>query len=262
MFRKHQYIGENNGKYTANRTLEIIRAMYNKAIELRKWSGNNPTRGTKKFREIARDRFLQADECARFFDAVNADKSEIVRDYIMLALFTGQRRSNLLQMRWDEISIPRAEWRIPRTKNGEPLTVHLSPQALDIIKRRRLAAEADAEWVLTPDDTIGLHEAFVEKLLAWFEQNLSGARVVITHHAPAMNPHTKYGSSPLMPAFNSLDMVPIIEKYQPHLWIYGHTHECDNQCIGRTQIISNQLGYGTPQLRVLAEALQQTGFAK
>ncbi|MEQ1704624.1 MAG: hypothetical protein ABL867_01465 [Rickettsiales bacterium] len=38
-------------------------------------------------------------------------------------------------------------------------------------------------------------------------------------------------------------MVPIIEKYQPALWVYGHTHECDDQMVGRTRIISNQRGY-------------------
>ncbi len=46
-----------------------------------------------------------------------------------------------------------------------------------------------------------------------------------------------------MPAFNSLDMLEIIEKYQPALWVYGHTHECDDQMIGKTHVISNQLGY-------------------
>jgi hypothetical protein len=46
-----------------------------------------------------------------------------------------------------------------------------------------------------------------------------------------------------MPAFNSLDMVNVIEDRQPALWVYGHTHECDDQTIGRTRIISNQLGY-------------------
>ena len=69
------------------------------------------------------------------------------------------------------------------------------------------------------------------------------ARVVISHHAPAVNPNTKYGNSELMPAFNSLDMLLIIEKYQPNIWVYGHTHECDDQTIGNTRIISNQRGY-------------------
>lgn len=102
---------------------------------------------------------------------------------------------------------------------------------------------ASAGKLLTPVDTVMLHKVFVKKLLAWFEQDLSGVRVVISHHAPVINPHTQYGNSPLMPAFNSLDMPEIIEKYQPRLWVYGHTHECDNQLLGKTQIISNQMGY-------------------
>jgi len=70
----------------------------------------------------------------------------------------------------------------------------------------------------------------------------SGPRVVISHNAPVINPNSKYKGGPLTP-FNSLDMVEIIETHQPALWVYGHTHECDDQMIGQTQIISNQLGY-------------------
>ncbi len=97
--------------------------------------------------------------------------------------------------------------------------------------------------LLRPVDTVDFHGAFKKKLLAWFEKDLTGARVVITHHAPVVNPDTQYGNSPLMPAFNSLDMVEIIKKHQPQLWVYGHTHECDDHMIGNTRIISNQLGY-------------------
>lgn len=98
----------------------------------------------------------------------------------------------------------------------------------------------------TAVDSIALHNAFVEKLISWFETPLVGERVVITHHAPVINPKAKYRKSPLAPAFNSLNMVPVIEKYQPALWVYGHTHECDCQTIGRTKIISNQRGYPDP----------------
>ncbi len=94
-----------------------------------------------------------------------------------------------------------------------------------------------------PSDAIRLHEEFVGKLTAWFGKDLDGPRVVITHNAPLLNPHTKYNDSPLRPAFNSLDMVKIIETHQPQLWVYGHTHECDDQTVGGTRIISNQLGY-------------------
>ncbi len=97
--------------------------------------------------------------------------------------------------------------------------------------------------MLKPADTIKLHQLFVTKINAWFNQELGGPRVVITHCAPVINPHSRYADSSMLPAFNSLDMLEVIEKYQPNLWIYGHTHEYDDQTIGHTQIISNPRGY-------------------
>lgn len=97
--------------------------------------------------------------------------------------------------------------------------------------------------LLKPSDTTKLHQIFSEKLIKWFESDLDGPRVIITHHAPVKKANSRHSDSHLQPAFNSLDMIPIIEKYQPDLWIYGHTHECDDQMIGGVRIISNQSGY-------------------
>ena len=121
-----------------------------------------------------------------------------------------------------------------------------NPPAMETARREmndfQLIRHADGT-TFKPDDAIKLHKTFVDKLCAWFGKDLSGPRVVISHHAPLLNPNTKYNNSPLRPAFNSLDMAGIIETYQPALWVYGHTHECDDQSIGRTRVISNQLGY-------------------
>ena len=96
---------------------------------------------------------------------------------------------------------------------------------------------------LTPQYTVNFHEIFFKKLTEWFKKKLNGKRVVISHHAPIINPKTKYSNSSLSPAFNSTDMIPLIEQYQPDLWIYGHTHECDDHTLEKTRIISNQMGY-------------------
>ena len=40
-------------------------------------------------------------------------------------------------MRWEDISIERAEWRIELTKNGTPQTVTLAPQVIDILHARK-----------------------------------------------------------------------------------------------------------------------------
>ncbi len=97
--------------------------------------------------------------------------------------------------------------------------------------------------IFKPEDSVVLHREFKDNLIQWFETDLSGSRIVMTHHAPVINPNSQFKNSQLQPAFNSLDMIEIIEEYQPDYWIYGHTHEWDNQKVGNTQIISNPLGY-------------------
>jgi integrase len=56
----------------------------------------------------------------------------------MMSLLAGARKSNTLAMRWDEISFHGATWRIALTKNDDPQIVHLSPQAMEILKERKL----------------------------------------------------------------------------------------------------------------------------
>lgn len=141
----HERIRDQNGLYQANRLLERLRAMYNKAIEWG-WKGENPAAGIKKFKEKSRDRFLQPHELPYFFEALETETENVAaKDYIMLSLLTGARKSNVLSMRWDELNLERAEWRIPETKNGEPVLVALSVQALEILTMRK--KHKQNEWV-------------------------------------------------------------------------------------------------------------------
>ncbi len=99
------------------------------------------------------------------------------------------------------------------------------------------------EGIFTPQFSIVQHQQFIAALEQWFDKRLPGPNVIITHHSPVINPKSRYLLSPLEPAFVSYDMSRYIEAYEPALWIYGHTHECDVQRVGKTRIISNQLGY-------------------
>lgn len=141
--RLHKKIGRENGIVTANIALKLLHVMFNKAInEWRIWSGDNPAHGIKKFPEQSRDRFLQADELPRFFQAVAEEPNEIIRDYVLISLLTGARRTNVLEMRWQDVNLDRAEWRIGMTKNGTPQTVTLSPEALEVLHNRKPLEEA------------------------------------------------------------------------------------------------------------------------
>ncbi|MCU9850561.1 tyrosine-type recombinase/integrase [Defluviimonas sp. WL0024] len=150
--RLHAKIGKENGLYQANRLLERIRSIFNRAIDWG-WDGTNPAIGIKKYREKSRDRFLQPDELPRFFAALSAEPNEAARDFFMVSLLTGARKSNLLAMRWKDINFATATWRIPETKNGEAQTVHLSGPAMEILTERKLASESP--WVFPGDGRTG-----------------------------------------------------------------------------------------------------------
>ena len=131
----HAKIDTNHGPYVANRTLSQLSTMFNKAISWG-WDGSNPAIGVKKFREISRERFLQGDELPRFFKALEEESNRNLADFFMLGILTGARKGNLLIMRWQDISFDQATWRIPETKNGSSHLVPLSPEAIDILKKR------------------------------------------------------------------------------------------------------------------------------
>jgi integrase len=157
----HARIGDKSGHYAANRVAELVSSMFTKAIEWG-WSGENPAIKIKAFKERKRERFLQPEELGKFFRALEAELNETIRDYILLSLFTGARRTNVQEMRWSEINWQAATWRIPETKNGESITVPLSAPAINVLEKRK--ASSNTEWVFPG---VGATGHLVEPKSAW-----------------------------------------------------------------------------------------------
>lgn len=132
----HNRIARDVSHVTANRVLSLLKAMYNRAIAWEMFNGENPTDGITKFPEKSRERFLHSDELPRFFRALREEPNETARDYFLISLLTGARRSNVLAMRWDEINLVRGTWTIPKTKTGDPHTVPLVVEAIRILSTR------------------------------------------------------------------------------------------------------------------------------
>jgi len=139
----HARIGAKHGKYSANRLLSLLHAAYARPGDL--WQGVNPVHGIAKFREKSRDRFLTAAELPRFSKALTEETNETIRDYLLILLLVGARRSNTAAMRWDEIDFDRTCWRIPETKNGQPLVIPLANEAIEILRQRK--QQSNSEWV-------------------------------------------------------------------------------------------------------------------
>lgn len=135
--RLHAGLGMTRGHYTANRAAALLRHMFSKAAE---WGyrGGNPCKGLTLYDEAPRERFLQAGELPRFFQALAADPNPTFRDFVLLALLTGQRRTNVAAMRWANVDLEAAVWTIPEAefKGKRVHAVPLVSAAVKLLRER------------------------------------------------------------------------------------------------------------------------------
>jgi integrase len=117
--RLHAKIGE-AAPYRANRLVALLRKMFNLGKDWGLSHGDNPATRIAFFREESRDRFVQPEELPRLFQAIVEEPNVYIRAVFLTALLTGARRTEVLSMRWEDVSLARAEWRIPQTKAGRP----------------------------------------------------------------------------------------------------------------------------------------------
>ena len=117
--RLHTEIGRAH-RYQANRTVALVRKMFNLAKVWGLFHGENPATGIEGFREEKRDRFLQPDDLPRFLEALKEEPNPYSRAALLVALLTGARKMEVLTMRWEDVDLTRGTWRIPETKAHRP----------------------------------------------------------------------------------------------------------------------------------------------
>ena len=121
----------------ANRTLEVIRRMFNYAIEqsILEFSPCNRVRAPAQ--EQRRDRVLTEDEIRAFWHGLDkAGMSEGSRLAMRLLLVTAQRKGEVVGAPWSEFDLVGGWWTIPieRAKNKSSHRVPLSAGALSLLQ--------------------------------------------------------------------------------------------------------------------------------
>lgn len=118
--RLHQKLRDT--PYNANRVLGLLRAMFNRAEE---WGllpqNTNPASSIRPFTEFKRQRFLDAEEFERLFDAVaELEGFGAIGMYqaaaIRLLALTGCRLSEILELEWVRVDLTRRQLLIERHK--------------------------------------------------------------------------------------------------------------------------------------------------
>ncbi|MGJ7514401.1 metallophosphoesterase [Pseudomonas baetica] len=83
--------------------------------------------------------------------------------------------------------------------------------------------------------------------VAWlddcFRRDSTTPTVVISHFAPTRSSISPmFANSPINPSFVS-DLEERIKKWQPALWLHGHTHGSFDYRVGNTRVVCNPRGY-------------------
>jgi len=134
MVNRFDAMVENQGGPMANRTLAYARKMFNWAVA-RQMIPASPLAGLPAPAiERSRDRTLSTEELKAVWIACEG-LSYPLSQMIKILLLTLQRRSEVAEMRWPELSNDLSTWTIPaeRAKNGKAHIVHLSSQAQEAL---------------------------------------------------------------------------------------------------------------------------------
>ena len=120
----------------ANRTLDILKQIFNYAIECG-FIQNNPTNGLKRNPRLRLTRFLSRAEIHQLHEILDShcgrDSGQQQVDIIRLLLFTGCRKGEIIHLRWSEYHGDRLY--LHDSKTGAR-TVHLNTQSQEILARQ------------------------------------------------------------------------------------------------------------------------------
>jgi integrase len=123
------------GDVLPNRVLTVVRTVFRFALT-RDWIEASPAEGIEKPKdETERDRFLDMAEAKRVWDAT-ALLGYPFGPYVRALMLTGQRRTEVAAMRWNDVDLDAGTWLLKAadTKGERAHLVPLSQPMVDLLK--------------------------------------------------------------------------------------------------------------------------------
>ncbi len=140
-------IVERGAPIAANRTLGIIRRMFNFAVARDLLDATPVAMVKAPAKENQRDRVLSADDIRTLWNGLDgAAMTPAIKLVLKLQLVTAQRKGEIVGAALSEFNLEEEAWDIPaeRAKNGIAHRVPLSPLALGLIEEARALVNEDA----------------------------------------------------------------------------------------------------------------------
>ena len=149
VLKRHQQLAKERGAVTANNVMRHLRSVYNWVAATQEDFPPNPvsilTQARAWNKERRRRTLIASHNLPAWWQAVMAE-TEQVRDFLLIALMTGMRRTEIATLKWDHVDLVGRCFHLPKTKNGDPLDLPMSSFVAGLIEARRELV-GQTEWV-------------------------------------------------------------------------------------------------------------------
>lgn len=154
---------------TVNRYLAALSTAFTTAVKEWGWLEDNPLRRVSKLKEPrGRVRFLSDDERPRFLEACKQSDNKDLYLAVVLALSTGARQMEIMNLRWKHVDLDRGMITLLETKNNEPRGIALQGHALKLMRERNKVRRIDTDLIFPgkrhSDKPIDLRDPFEKAL--------------------------------------------------------------------------------------------------
>jgi len=144
--------GENKNKKrspaTVGRYLAALSHAFTIAMQEWQWVDDNPFRKVSKPREPrGRVRFLSKDELKELLKACRESTSKDLYCAVVVAISTGCRKGELMNLRWPNVDLERGLIIFEDTKNDERRSVPLKGHAHELMEERSKVRRIDSDFV-------------------------------------------------------------------------------------------------------------------
>lgn len=131
---------------TINRELAALSHLFSKAVEWQ-WINHRPAKINRLKEDSGRIVYLTITQVSKLLEKAREHQSSFIYPFIIIALDTSMRRSEILSIRLEDIDLQRRVIFIPQAKAGareQPITKNLAEYLTDYLK----TTEPDQVWLI------------------------------------------------------------------------------------------------------------------
>lgn len=128
--------GKQRSSATVNRYIATLSALFTYAVRQLRWINESPCAYLLKLKENpGRDRVLTEEEIGRLLTACKKSKSSYLYCIVLIALTTGARQGEILDLEWRHVDLDNKLAYLKETKNGRPRSIALADAVIEELKK-------------------------------------------------------------------------------------------------------------------------------